>query len=171
MSNESDMNRRKFMEVGIYAITGAITVVSGAALTRFAVGPSFRKEKVKWIEVELDESAESNPGFSRVVLEYERKDGWLTASARSLAYVKRVKADEVIAISAACTHLGCIVTWDEEQQIFKCPCHDGRYSPEGQVISGPPPRPLRRHKTKIEDGRILLATETVPYGGDAHERA
>ncbi len=170
MSNESDLNRRKFMEVGIYAITGAITVVSGVALTRFAVGPSFRKEKAKWIEIELDEPSESNPGFSRVVLEYEKKDGWLTASARSLAYVKRVNKDEVIAISAACTHLGCIVTWDADQQIFQCPCHDGRYDPEGQVISGPPPGALRRHKTKIEDGRILLATETVPYGGDAHER-
>ena len=171
MSEEADLNRRKFMEVGIYTITGAITVVSGMALTRFSVGHSFRKEKAKWIEVELDESGESNPGFSRVVLEYEKKDGWLTASARSLAYVKRVKADEVIAISAACTHLGCIVTWDADKQIFKCPCHDGLYDPEGQVISGPPPEPLRRHKTKIEDGRILLATDTVPYGGDAHERA
>ena len=171
MSEESDLNRRKFMEVGIYAITGAIAVVSGIALTRFAVGHSFRKEKGKWIEIELDDSAEGNPGFSRVVLEYEKKDGWLTASARSLAYVKRVKEDEVIAISATCSHLGCIVTWDDEQKIFKCPCHDGRYDAEGRVISGPPPKPLRRHNTKIEDGRILLATETVPYGGDTHERA
>jgi Rieske Fe-S protein len=170
MGNESDLNRRKFMEVGIYAITGAITVVSGIALTRFAVGPSFRKEKAKWIEVELDDAGEGNTDFSRVVLEYEQKDGWLTATTRSLAYVKRVKEDEVIAISAACSHLGCIVTWEEEQKIFKCPCHDGRYDKEGKVISGPPPRPLRRHKTKIEDGRILLATETVPYGGDPHER-
>ena len=63
MGNESDLNRRKFMEVGIYAITGAITVVSGAALTRFAVGPSFRKEKAKWIEVELDECRGGQPGL------------------------------------------------------------------------------------------------------------
>ena len=171
MGNEPEMDRRKFMEVGIYSITGAIAIVSGAALTRFAVGQSLRKEKGKWIEVELDDSAEGNPGFSRVVLEYQQKDGWLTATVRSLAYVKRVKDDEVIAISATCTHLGCIVTWDNEEQIFKCPCHDGRYNPEGQVISGPPPAPLRRHKTKIEDGRILLATETVPYGDETHERS
>jgi Rieske Fe-S protein len=159
------------MEIGIYSITGAITVVSGVALARFAVGQSFRKEKVKWIEVELDDSGESNSGFSRVVLEYEKKDGWLTTHAKSLAYIKRVKEDEVIAISAGCTHLGCIVTWDGDQKIFKCPCHDGRYDAEGRVISGPPPNPLRRHKTKIEDGRILLATGTVPYGGGTHERA
>jgi len=37
------------------------------------------------------------------------------------------------------------------------------------VISGPPPAPLKRHKTKIEDGKIFLATETVPFGGGKSE--
>lgn len=169
MGKESDLNRRKFMEVGIYTITGAIAAVSGVALVRFAVGPSFDKIKSKWIEVELEDTQDKNPGFSRVVLEYETKDGWLTSNARTLAYVKRTPEDEVIAISATCTHLGCIVTWDDDQRIFKCPCHDGRYDVDGRVISGPPPAPLKRHKTKIEDGRIYLATETVPFGGDKRE--
>ncbi len=104
-------------------------------------------------------------------MEYETKDGWLTSNARTLAYVKRVNNDEVIAISAGCTHLGCIVTWKEDQNIFKCPCHDGRYDADGKVISGPPPAPLKRHKTKIEDGKIFLATETVPFGGGKSESA
>ena len=171
MGKESDLNRRKFMEIGIYTITGTIAVVSGVALARFAVGSSFNKKKSKWIEMNSEDVRDADEGFARVVLEYEQKDGWLTATTRSLAYVKRVKEDEVIAISAACSHLGCIVTWDEEQNIFKCPCHDGRYDMEGRVISGPPPRPLKRHKTKIEDGKIFLATATVPYGGDSHEPA
>ena len=170
MDKESNLNRRKFMEIGIYSITGGIAAVSSVALARFAVGSSFNKKNSKWIEVELDDNTEENEGFARVVLEYEQKDGWITTNAKSLAYVKRVKEDEVIAISATCTHLGCIVTWDEEKKYFKCPCHDGRYDGEGRVISGPPPKPLRRHKTKIEDGKILLATTTVTFGGDANGR-
>lgn len=158
------------MEVGIYTITGTIAAVSSAALARFAVGNALEKKKSKWVEVELDDNADGNEGFSRVVLEYEQKDGWLTRSARSLVYVKRVKGNELIAISAACTHLGCIVTWDQEEKNFKCSCHNGIYDREGNVISGPPPGPLRRHKTKIEDGILFLSTETVAYGGDAHER-
>jgi Rieske Fe-S protein len=171
MEKESDLNRRKFMEIGIYTITGTIASVSGVALARFAVGSSFDKSKSIWIELNSEDVQDADEGFARVVLEYEQKDGWLTATIRSLVYVKRVKEDEVVAISASCSHLGCIVTWDEEQKIFKCPCHDGKYDVEGRVISGPPPGPLRRHKTKIEDGTILLATETVPYGGDSHEPA
>lgn len=169
MGKESEVNRRKFMQVGIFAISGTIAAVSTAALARFTIGPSLKKEKSKWIEIELEDVQDENPGFTRIVLEYEKKDGWLIANKRTLAYVKRTNEDEVVAISAACMHLGCIVTWEEDSKIFKCPCHDGRYDEEGRVISGPPPAPLKRHKTKIEDGKIFLATETVPYGGDNSE--
>ncbi len=166
MDKESELTRRKFMEIGIYSITGSITAVSSVALARFAVGPSFEKEQAKWIEVDPEDIQDEADGFARVVLEYETKDGWLINNVRALAYVKRVNEDEVIAISAGCTHLGCIVTWDEDQKIFKCPCHDGRYDADGKVISGPPPAPLKRHKTKVEDGKILLSTETISYGGN-----
>ncbi len=154
------------MEIGIYTITGSIAAVSSVALARFAIGPSFEKEQAKWIEVDSEDVLDEAAGFARVVLEYETKDGWLINNARALAYVKRVNEDEVIAISAVCTHLGCIVTWDEDQKIFKCPCHDGRYDADGKVISGPPPAPLKRHIAKIEDGKILLSTATIPYGGN-----
>ena len=169
MGKESDLDRRKFMEIGIYTITGTIAAVSSAGLASFAVGPSFKKKKSKWIEVELEDAPNESGGYERIVLEYQTKDGWLTKYERTLAYVKRTKEDEVIAISAGCTHLGCIVTWDVDKKIFKCPCHDGRYDTDGKVISGPPPAPLRRHKTKVEDGRIFLATETVPFGGNKSE--
>jgi len=162
VGKESELGRRKFLEVGIFAISGSIVAVSSVALARFTVGPSFRKEKSKWIQVDFEEVADEKEGFTRVVLEYDTKDGWLMNRVRTLAYVKRIKEDEVIAINATCTHLGCIVSWDEDLQIFKCPCHDGRYDAEGRVISGPPPAPLKRHETKIEDGRIFFATETLP---------
>ncbi len=62
----------------------------------------------------------------------------------------------IIAISPACTHLGCFVNFDRESNEFICPCHGGRYDMEGKVISGPPKEPLRRFPLKIEDKRILI---------------
>ena len=167
MNKESEVNRRKFMEIGIYSIGGTIAAASSVALATFAVGPSFNKDKSKWIEVELEAAEDENTGFERVVLEYETKDGWLTNTERTLAYVKRTKEGEVMAISAGCTHLGCIVTWNEDENIFQCPCHDGRYDADGKVVAGPPPAPLKRHKTKVEDEKIYVSTETVRYGGDS----
>jgi len=169
MGNPSGMNRRKFMEIGIYTISATIAAVSGAALARFAVGRSFDKERPKWVKVELGDNSAGGGRFQRVVLEYETKVGWMSKTARTLAYVQQTKKDEVIAISAGCTHLGCIVTWDDQEEIFKCPCHNGRYDTAGNVISGPPPAALRRHPTKVENGKIFLRTETVSYGGHNRE--
>jgi Rieske Fe-S protein len=169
MSNESDMHRRKFMEIGIYAISGTIAAISAVVLGRFAVGLSFVKKRAKWVQVELGKKHVERGSFERVVLEYETKHAWLARNEMVLVYVKRITADDVMAISAGCTHLGCIVTWDEDQNIFKCPCHDGRYDADGKVLSGPPPAPLKRHPAKIEDGKIFLSTETVPFGGDTSE--
>ena len=169
MSSTSDMNRRKFLEIGIYTIGGSIAAVSGATLAGFAIGPSFNAQRAKWVEADAGALPGSDGGFARVILKYETKDGWLTREARTLAYVKRNKKDDLIAISAGCTHLGCIVTWDEVQQVFKCPCHDGRFDAEGNVLSGPPPAPLKRHPAKIENGKLYVSTATVPFGGETSE--
>ena len=169
MGNDSDVGRRKFFEIGIYAITGTIALVSTAALALFTIGPSFRKRRSRWVEVKLEDPQSESATFTRVVMEYESKEGWLTEKTRKLAYLKREKEGKIVAISAGCTHLGCIVTWDEAEKIFKCPCHDGRFDVDGRVVSGPPPAPLKRHKTRIDNGKIFLATETVPLGGEKGE--
>lgn len=169
MDKKLDKGRRKFMEAGVFTITGCIAAVGGAALTTFAIGPSFEKQPLKWIEADLAEKDLAPDTFEQVVIEYESKDGWMIALTRSLAFIRRGKDGTITAISASCTHLGCIVSWNEDDGIFKCPCHDGRFDAEGRVISGPPPLPLNRHPVKIEEGRILIANRTIPLGGKLNE--
>jgi len=57
----------------------------------------------------------------------------------------------ILAYSAVCTHLGCIVGFDTTVKHIVCPCHDGHFNPaNGAVISGPPPRPLASVAVSLE---------------------
>jgi len=76
--------------------------------------------------------------------------------AGSSAVLVRTKTGDAIALSAVCTHLGCIVQWVKEKQEFLCPCHGGLFSTEGAVLAGPPPKPLVKIPVTVADGKITV---------------
>ena len=71
------------------------------------------------------------------------------------AILLRVAEDEVVAFSQKCTHLGCVVYFEADEDRWHCPCHEGNFNTRtGTVISGPPPRPLGRIDVEIRDDTI-----------------
>jgi len=63
---------------------------------------------------------------------------------------------EVKAISTVCTHLGCTVFWQKDKQEFFCPCHNGRFDKNGNVIEGPPPAPLEPYRVELEGDNVFV---------------
>lgn len=61
-----------------------------------------------------------------------------------------------IALSAVCTHLGCIVKWVPEEGSFLCPCHAARFSAGGAVLSGPPPKPLEAYPVSVGGQTVVV---------------
>lgn len=74
----------------------------------------------------------------------------------SAAVLVRKRGGELAAFSAVCTHLGCIVQWQQERQQFLCPCHGGLFSADGAVVAGPPPKPLQKLPLAVANGVITV---------------
>jgi Rieske Fe-S protein len=72
------------------------------------------------------------------------------------AVLLRLADSDVVAFSQKCTHLGCVVFYEADNDRWHCPCHEGNFETRsGDVISGPPPRPLGRIDVEIrDDGQI-----------------
>ena len=56
--------------------------------------------------------------------------------------VHRDREGRLHARSAICTHLGCLVHWNEVEESWDCPCHGSRFAPTGEVLTAPAMRGL-----------------------------
>jgi Rieske Fe-S protein len=71
--------------------------------------------------------------------------------------IVNTKTGGLKAFSAICTHLGCIVYWDQKKSVIHSPCHDGLFNPTtGAVVSGPPPRALPAYELAVQNGKVLV---------------
>jgi glycine/D-amino acid oxidase-like deaminating enzyme/nitrite reductase/ring-hydroxylating ferredoxin subunit len=83
------------------------------------------------------------PGEGRIV----KVDGEVVACYRH-------KSGAIAATSARCTHMGCLVRWNNAEQTWDCPCHGSRFHPSGEVLAGPAESPLPAAELKSESARL-----------------
>ena len=135
------MKRRRFLKF-LLALFGTTTLVSLVyPLLRFLAPPE-RTEKTKSLvlakrEIPLGEA-------KNIVLN------------NIPAIILNRPGKGFIALSRVCTHLGCVVEYDEENKRLLCPCHAGIYDLEGKVVSGPPPKPLLKLPLRAEGENIVI---------------
>jgi cytochrome b6-f complex iron-sulfur subunit len=61
------------------------------------------------------------------------------------------------AVSAVCTHLGCVTQWKPDAEMIACPCHGSKFKSDGTKIEGPAPRPLPHFAISLTaDGELLV---------------
>ena len=71
-----------------------------------------------------------------------RGEGALISLGGKRLAVCRDSAGTLHRLAPECTHMGCLVNWNEPLQSWDCPCHGSRFAPDGAVISGPAEKPL-----------------------------
>ncbi len=81
--------------------------------------------------------------------------GSVTLDLRHSVFVVRDQGG-FYALSAVCTHLGCLSVWKPDERVIACPCHGSSFQKDGSVIAGPAPRPLPWLKMWVSDDGSLL---------------
>jgi cytochrome b6-f complex iron-sulfur subunit len=75
-------------------------------------------------------------------------------------------AEGFYALSAVCSHLGCLSVWKSETSTIVCPCHGSGFRRDGSIIAGPAPKPLPwLHMWLTDDGDLIVDRGSkVPAG-------
>lgn len=139
-----DAGRRSFFNrlfqivMGLWGVAFITVVVSYIKAPRESKGI---EEKIK----RVGPLSELPIGASRFIAD-ERQPFW----------VIRTSSEELIALSATCTHLRCILQWDKDSGRLVCPCHAGAFDLNGNVVAGPPPRPLQSLKVDTRGGIVYV---------------
>lgn len=145
--------RRFFVRViqGVHAAMGATIAV---VLGRAALAPAFAERDTAWLHAG-DVAALSENTPVAVTLRVARPDGATEVVDRRVVYLVR-QGQEIRALDSTCTHLGCRTRFNAESGHIECPCHGGVYDTAGQVVSGPPPAPLRTLAARVDGARVLV---------------
>ncbi|MCI5145083.1 MAG: ubiquinol-cytochrome c reductase iron-sulfur subunit [Candidatus Electrothrix sp. AR3] len=121
-------NRRNFMLQGIHWAAALIAAALLHPLLRFAGFTTPKKPQYIKVSAPLPRS-----GF------HAERDFLLFAGPTG-----------TWAISRTCTHLGCQLHFLEDQQIIECPCHQSRFTPQGERLAGPAKTNLPAYAVEVQ---------------------
>jgi menaquinol-cytochrome c reductase iron-sulfur subunit len=160
-----EITRRRFLGYFIGGISGVIGVVVASPVIGYFLSPAWKKKAPLFTVIaSVNEIPIGQPTF--VTYEERIRDGWYITTLSKGVWLVNKDGKELTVFDPRCTHLNCPYYWDKEKQIFHCPCHDGRFDIDGNVIGGPPPRPLDRLEFTIEGGNVLVSDRIIRGGED-----
>lgn len=139
-------DRRSFLTR--FVIAGSGLIGAGlAGLVGLVAAPRKQGSEGRWRTAIQPGQMPSAFPYTAVLTE-RHDDGWYQTRTQTVVFIDK-QGDQLTAMSATCTHLGCHVRWEAGADHFKCPCHGGVYDRAGNVVSGPPPRPLDRVQVRV----------------------
>ncbi len=151
------MERRVFLKKIVKLFFLLISLIIAPVI--LYIYPSRIKQKKLFYIYLTDEDNLPKSGLRKFDYKYNLADKTIAG----YVFIKK-DASELTAFSPLCTHLGCLIKWNNIQKEFICACHGGKYDINGDVIAGPPPKPLQRLPLEIKEGKVYIGIKL--YGQD-----
>ena len=156
--SEGNVGRRGFLKR-----LSAIGALFSAALVSIPVvraifAPTAGRKRVdNWVKV-ADDTALLDIGVPiRVNFVQSVDDAWIESRILSGVWLYTEDGEKFKAYNGHCTHLGCSYVYDKDRKEFFCPCHRGQFDAKtGEVLAGPPPRPLDELEVRVDDAAVFV---------------
>jgi menaquinol-cytochrome c reductase iron-sulfur subunit len=116
----------------------------------------------------LDSIPESKP--VNLSFNLTEEDAFIKNNVEHEVWTVKKSNSDVTVFSPICPHLGCRYQWDQNSNLFICPCHHSIFDIEGKLVSGPAPRPLDTLPKKITDNNLYVLWERFKPGIARKER-
>ena len=141
-ADEAQVTRREFCNF-LFITSGALLVSTGA----FAGKSLYDRSKIEqFAPLEIEGAAELEPGSSL---------NFFYPGEHDSAILIRTREGGYFAYDQKCTHLTCPVYYSKDHGRLECPCHEGGFDVQtGNVLYGPPPRPLDRIEVEKRGGKV-----------------
>jgi|SRR5664279_2282523 len=153
-----ELSRREFMDRSIKAIGAFIGITMGVSAVGYLISPALQQQQEQWIRLgRLSQVETGIPTLFTVTI--NKTTGWVKSEIDLAYFVYTENAVNFVVMSNICTHLGCQTHWNAEGSYIACPCHGGQFDVQGNVIGGPPPRPLKRVEFKMDENDNILVRE------------
>jgi menaquinol-cytochrome c reductase iron-sulfur subunit len=147
--------RRNFLKTAINTFWGGITGAILIPASRYLVSAGDRRQEQNWIQIgDVGRFPKEVP--QQVSFERTRTDAWREITEKTTAWILKSSDGNIAAFSPTCPHLGCAYRWEDLKKQFVCPCHASAFSSNGEVLSGPAPRPLDRYEARIADNVLFI---------------
>ena len=147
--NEAQVTRREFCNFLFLTSSAFFLGASG-----FAANAAYQARKHKVFSASrLNGAGNIEPG-SAMNFSYPTEE--------DTAILIRSTDGNYCAFGQKCTHLSCPVHYSKVNDRLECPCHEGGFSAKtGEVLYGPPPRPLDKIELEIHNGEVFAVGRKV----------
>lgn len=118
---------------------------------------SFLYPAIRFMNPPSIPEAAVNEASAGKVQDFKPNSGKIVKFGSRPVLLIRVSDTEWKAFSAICTHLNCTVQFQQSSHQIWCACHNGFYNLNGQVVSGPPPRPLEEYTVHVRGEEVVIS--------------
>lgn len=147
MQEDGAISRRNVIQAGLGLAGLGYLIGLGYPVYRYLASPVEKAKEMSLVTEVTLEGAEQLPLGSAMMFKF----------GASPSILLHHKDNSWTAFSAVCTHLGCTVQFEPQNERIFCACHGGSYDIHtGEPTGGPPPKGLKPYQVEVLDGKIII---------------